>query len=138
MLGLDLVRPSDAVLGFAFDAAHRRGATLRVVHGWNPPSVLGYSPAIVDPDLGAELAENEDNALMQTLRPWQDKFPDVPLITQTAVGAASHHLVEAAADSSLLVIGHRPCRTPAGPHLATVTRAVLHRVTAPIAVVPHE
>ncbi|MGQ4388672.1 universal stress protein [Streptomyces sp. SAS_270] len=37
VLGLDLENPGEGVVGFACEAAQRRAADLRVVHGWSPP-----------------------------------------------------------------------------------------------------
>ncbi|MEW2522047.1 universal stress protein [Actinacidiphila alni] len=138
VLGLDLVRPSEAVLGFAFDAAARRGAVLHVVHGWNPPSVYGYAPAAVAPDLGAEMAGYESDALARALAPWREKFPELDIVPEAVIGSAAGHLVEAASDASLVVLGRRPRPIAPGPRIGSVSRAVLHRVTAPVAVVPHE
>lgn len=74
VLGLDTRRPGDAVIGFAFEAAARRRATLRVVHSWDLPAYYGYGAAI-DPGLNAALAEKETAALGAALRPWREKFP---------------------------------------------------------------
>lgn len=46
VLGLDLVDPGDAVVEFAFDAARRRAAVLRVVHGWSVPPSYGDEDAL--------------------------------------------------------------------------------------------
>jgi nucleotide-binding universal stress UspA family protein len=138
VLGLDLVRPSDAVIEFAFDAAARSGATLRVVHGWNPPPVYGFAPAAVSPDLGAEMAANESDVLARALRPWRERFPAVSVTAQAVTGSAAGHLLESAADASLLVLGHRTRGPATGPRLGSVTRAVLRRCMVPVAVVPHD
>ncbi|MFG2788189.1 hypothetical protein [Streptomyces sp. NPDC048419] len=55
MLGLDLDDPDEAVVRFAFDAAQRRAAWLRVVHGWSLPVSHGYGAAM-DVGLNEELA----------------------------------------------------------------------------------
>jgi nucleotide-binding universal stress UspA family protein len=61
----------------------------------------------------------------------------VEVVEQTAVGSAGAHLVDAAADASLVVVGHRVRHTPQAFHLGPVIHAVLHHATAPVAVVPH-
>jgi len=62
----------------------------------------------------------------------------VEVVEQTAVGNAGAHLVDAAADASLVVVGRRIRRTSLGARLGPVTHAVLHHATAPVAVVPHD
>ncbi|MFC4463639.1 universal stress protein [Streptomyces xiangluensis] len=136
VLGLDHEHPDDAVIAFAFEAAARRAARLRVVHGASLPPYFVYGLA-ADPALGGELARQEESAVEVVLAPWREKFPEVEVIEQAAVGNAGGHLVDAAADASLVVVGRRIRRTPLGPRIGPVTHAVLHHTTAPVAVVPH-
>ncbi|MFF1323609.1 universal stress protein [Streptomyces chartreusis] len=73
VLGLDLSGPADSVIEFAFDAAARRAADLRVVHGWSlQPHYYGYDGAL-DPELDAQVAARIRAELTELLRPWQDK-----------------------------------------------------------------
>lgn len=136
LLGLDLARPSDAVIEFAFDAAQRRATGLHVVHGWSLPPYYGYGAAI-DPRLGAELAEQETSALTEALLPWREKFPAVDVTAHATVGPVADHLVDAATDASLVVVGRRNRSVPIGAHIGPITHAVLHHAAAPVAVVPH-
>ncbi|WP_328460752.1 universal stress protein [Streptomyces sp. NBC_00448] len=138
VLGLDLARPSDHVLGFAFDAAARRSATLRVVHGWNAPLPYGLGAANSDPDARAALQAHETGALADALAPWREKYPRVHVIGETIVGAADRHLLGASADAALLVIGRRPRGTRLSAHLGSTSHSVLHHAVVPVAVVPHE
>jgi nucleotide-binding universal stress UspA family protein len=138
VLGLDLENPDDSVLGFAFDAASRRAAGLRVVHGWSlPPYYYGYGGAL-DPQLNAELGAQVQHRLTEVLRPWRDKFPGIEVNEQAVIGSAGSHLVDASRDASLVVVGRRNRRTPAGSHIGPVTQAVLHHSAAPVAVIPHD
>ncbi|MFB7462349.1 universal stress protein [Streptomyces sp. NPDC056224] len=137
VLGLDLSRPCDEVLAYAFEAAAARAATLRVVHGWSVPTVDGYDPAAADPGHGVALGLREAGALTDALRPWRSKFPQVEVKEQCMVGRPAEHLVEASKEASLLVVGRRIRRAAIGAHIGPVTHAALHHATAPVAVVPH-
>jgi nucleotide-binding universal stress UspA family protein len=86
VLGLDLDRPNDTVIDFAFDAASRRAARLRVVHGWTLPPYL-YGGDLM-PELDDDLGRRVRDELAEVLRPWQEKFPGVEVSTQTTVGGA--------------------------------------------------
>ena len=44
VLGLDLGRPSDELIAFAFDTAARHSAQLRVLHAWDLPPTYGMRP----------------------------------------------------------------------------------------------
>ncbi|MFJ8114312.1 universal stress protein [Streptomyces sp. NPDC096132] len=136
VLGLDVEHPDETLIEFAFDAAHRRGTSLRVVHGWNPPPYYAYSvPA--NPALHEALALRASEALAEVLRPWRKKYPDVEVTEVSRFGSAAVHVVAAAREASLVVVGRRVRRSPFGTHIGHVTHAVLHHSTAPVAVVPH-
>ncbi|MFJ4851752.1 MULTISPECIES: universal stress protein [unclassified Streptomyces] len=136
VLGLDLDRPHEALFGFAFDAAARRAARLRVIYGWTlHPYVHGTGTVL--PDLIGEVASEFDRALTDALRPWRLKHPEVDVDAHQAVGRAADHLVDASADACMVVVGRHIRRSTAGSHIGPVTHAVMHHSAAPVAVVPH-
>ncbi|AKJ15358.1 stress-inducible protein [Streptomyces incarnatus] len=137
VLGLDLATPDERLLGFAFDAAARRGASLRVVHGWSRPraSFPRFSGAGGLPD---ELAHAQARALTEVLRAWRRTFPDVEVIEASRCGGAAQVLLAASREACLVVVGRRVRTSPLGAHIGHVTHAVLHHVVAPVAVVPHD
>lgn len=137
VLGLDREHPDDAVIAFAFEAAAHRHARLRVVHGWSLPPYPAHDAAMAQ-TLDDELARQEEGAVETALAPWREKFPGVDVVAQTAIGNAGDHLVDAAREASLVVVGRRIRRNPLGARIGPVTHAVLHHATAPVAVVPHE
>ncbi|MPY31188.1 universal stress protein [Streptomyces adustus] len=137
VLGLELHSTADAVVEFAFEAARRRAAGLRVVHGWNPAAVHGNG-VVLDPGLDAELAEEARHGLSDVLRPWKDKFPGVQVREQAVIGGVGRHLVHASRDASLLVVGRKQRQAPVGGRIGPVTHAVLQHAWAPVAVVPHD
>ncbi|MFD5419082.1 universal stress protein [Streptomyces sp. NPDC127069] len=137
VLGLDLARPCDELLEYAFDAAAARRAPLRVVHGWSMPPAYGFDPALIAPEVRDGIAAGAATALGDALRPWRGKYPEVRVGEECAVGRAAGHLVAASANASLMVVGRRVRRSAIGTHLGPVAHAVLHHSTAPVAVVPH-
>ncbi|MEU8755773.1 universal stress protein [Streptomyces chartreusis] len=136
VLGLDIDSPDRELIEFAFAAAARRGTTLRVVHGWNPPPYYAYGLS-ADLELHASLAHRETTVLTEVMRPWRKKFPEVEVTEESHYGTPGSHLVDASRDASLVVVGRRIRRSPFGAHIGPVTHAVLHHAMAPVAVVPH-
>ncbi|MEV7391854.1 universal stress protein [Streptomyces sp. NPDC091215] len=136
VVGLDTGDADETLPGFAFDAAARRGAALRVVHGWTEPSGDLRRFHGVEPH--ALLARRQATALTDALRPWRRKFPGVEVIEASHCGSAAQVLVNASRDASLAVVGRRIRTGPLGTHIGHVTHAVLHHVVAPVAVVAHE
>ncbi|UUU26582.1 universal stress protein [Streptomyces sp. DSM 40750] len=136
VLGLDIESPDAELIEFAFAAAVRRGTSLRVVHGWNPPPYYAYGLA-VDLELHADLTRRETSALSEVLRPWREKHPDVEVTEESHYGTPGSHLVDASREASLVVVGRRIRRSPFGAHIGPVTHTVLHHATTPVAVVPH-
>ncbi|MEE4543771.1 universal stress protein [Streptomyces sp. V4-01] len=138
VLGLDLVRPSERLIEFGFEAAARRAATLRVVHGWNAQVPYGFGDGEPDDGSGNRLATQVTGALAAILEPWRSKFPHTDVVGETMVGRADRHLLDAASQASLLVIGRRPRASRVAAHIGATSHSVLHRALTPVAVVPHE
>ncbi|MFF9060384.1 universal stress protein [Streptomyces sp. NPDC014882] len=136
VLGLDTGRPSEELIEFALTEAARRGAAVRVVHGWSPKPSYAYALS-VDPGFHETLAQYESTALNELLHPWREKFPDLEIVAESRYGSPAAQLVEASRDARLVVVGRRTRRGP-GAHVGHVTHAVLHHCTAPVAVVPHD
>lgn len=139
VLGLDLGRSCEELLYFAFQTASQHSARLRVLHAWHLPPAFGASPTY---PVGSEITENLQREttlrLRETLRPWHEKYPDVALSHEAALGQPSSLLIEAASEASLLVVGRRIRESRAGTHLGPVDHAVMHHVRTPVAVVAHE
>lgn len=135
VLGLDLTDPHDAVIEFAFDAASRRAARLRVVHGRHAePDAHDAGGAA---DAGRSGATTGGRTLSEVLRPWRERFPGVEVAEQAVIGTAGRHLAEASGDASLVVVGRTRRRGHAGAALGPVTQAVLEHSSVPVAVIPH-
>ncbi|KUO17706.1 universal stress protein [Streptomyces dysideae] len=136
VVGLDAASPDDTVIEFAFEAAARRGTGLRVIHGWNLPPYYVYGLS-ADLELHDEISRQQAVALTEALRPWRQKYPNVEVTEESRSGSPAYQLVDAARESSLVVVGRRIRRSPFGAHIGPVTHAVLHHATAPVAVVAH-
>lgn len=57
---------------------------------------------------------------------------------ESVIGRPAQHLMEAASDCSLVVIGRRTRHAELGMHIGPVAHAVIHHCDGPIAVIPHE
>ncbi|WP_329267855.1 universal stress protein [Streptomyces sp. NBC_01451] len=137
VLGLDTDSPDEAVMTFAFEAAARRVAPLRIVHAWDLPPYFAYGlPA--DPELNALLAKQEAVAVAEVLHRWKEKYPAVTVVEESRAGNPAVHLVDASREASLVVVGRRIRRSAFGAHIGPVTHAVLHHAAAPVAVVAHD
>ena len=138
VLGLNSGAPCDTVLEFAFNAASRRAAGLRVVHGRHPELPYYDNGGHLNAELHDELVGEAHRVVSEALEPWRDKYAGVEVTEQAVIGKAGSHLVGASRDASLVVVGRRPRRTPAGAAIGPVVDAVLRHATAPVAVVPHD
>ncbi|WP_405905318.1 MULTISPECIES: universal stress protein [unclassified Streptomyces] len=136
VLGLDTDRPCDELIEFAFEAARRCGAALRVIHTFSTPPGYATADRVVPPPGPALLAEHE-HAVVATLRPWCAKFPEVTVTETVAEGRAATELTHAATGAALVVVGRRTRDGRLGVHTGPVTHAVLHHAGCPVAVVPH-
>ncbi|MGW7359241.1 universal stress protein [Streptomyces sp. NPDC054802] len=129
---------SDAVLGFAFEAAAARGAAVRAVRAWSLPPIYAYGPGSMRlADEAGGLEPFERKALSEALAPWRERFPHVPVTEHIEIGSAGQVLLSAASDAQLLVVGRRARRGPVGTRIGSVAHAALHHAPCPVAVVPH-
>ncbi|MFI5688037.1 universal stress protein [Streptomyces sp. NPDC051636] len=133
VVGLDVTHPCDELITFAFEAARRRHTELRVVHAFKAPSAGTASTPVPGPQ---RLAAAE-HALVTTLRPWCEKYPEVPVTETVVAGRAGAELVRASVGAGLVVVGRRTGGGRLGAHTGPVTHAVLHHAGCPVAVVPH-
>jgi nucleotide-binding universal stress UspA family protein len=136
VLGLDTRRPCDELIEFAFEAAHRYGAGLHVIHAFSVPCADGADLHAVTGS-GPEILAAQERAVVATLRPWCEKFPDVSVTESVSEGRAATALVRASSGASLVVVGRRTRDSRLGTHIGPVTHAALHHIGCPVAVVPH-
>jgi nucleotide-binding universal stress UspA family protein len=136
VVGLDLLQPSDEVIGFAFEEAVREAAPVRVAYGWSAPPAFGEHASAAT---GTQPESDRDAAgeLRRVLGPWQDKFPQTEVLTEPVVGKAALHLADATSDACLLVVGRRGRTSALAARTGSVTHALLHETRIPVAVVPH-
>ncbi|GAP47685.1 universal stress protein [Streptomyces azureus] len=132
--------PQDSAdaLRFAFETAAARGATVRVVRAWTLPPVFAYSPGSLKLlDEAGGLEPYEKKALAAAVRPWRERFPDVPVEEHVEMGSAGQVLLSVAGTAQLMVVGRRAHRTAVGARIGSVAHGVLHHADCPVAVVPH-
>ncbi|MDT7783396.1 MAG: hypothetical protein QOF58_1815 [Pseudonocardiales bacterium] len=131
VVGVDGSPASQALLEFAFDHASRRRAPLRAVLCWHPDvfaSMLWRPEPPAPTRVEAWLAE--------TIAGWQEKYPDVDVRSGVVREHPAVGLVSEAATAQLLVVGNRGRHALAGTLLGSVSQAVLHHATCPVAVLP--
>ncbi|MEU8591634.1 universal stress protein [Streptomyces sp. NPDC048664] len=137
VLGVDLTETCDEVIEFAFQAAWRRQARLRVVHAWQRPSAIALGPGDIALVNEPHRAEEWQQFLSAVLKLWRDKFPETEVVETVVEGKASTTLVRAASAASLLVVGRHVSDRPTVPRIGPVTQAAVHHVACPLAIVPH-
>ncbi|MCM2425127.1 universal stress protein [Streptomyces sp. RKAG337] len=131
VLGLDARHPVETATGFAFDAAHRQGRRLRVVHAWRLPApARGRARYTLLEEDRAEWEDEEVLILHDALRGWREKYAEVDVLPDVRLFTASWALVNASARAGLVVLG----RGPAG--LGRVGHAVAEFAESPVAFVP--
>ena len=136
VVGVDGSVLSLAAVDFAMATASRRGWTVEAVHAWDFPAYdalaapVGPTTAELD-----DLLEGERLATSESLAGVRERYPDVELTVTVAKGPSARILLESAANAALLVVGTRGRGEFSGALLGSVSQAVLHRATVPVAVV---
>ena len=105
---------------------------LVAVHTWlneiNDPVLA----PLVDWQIAAVQAEE---VLAERLAGWAEKYPDVTVQRVVARGFPGHALLDQAATAQLVVVGSRGHGEIAGLLLDSVSNALVHKATCPVAVV---
>ncbi|MEU0394969.1 universal stress protein [Streptomyces sp. NPDC006208] len=135
VLGLDVHDVTDELLDFAFDFAARHAVPLHILNSWHLPAFRHHAGASGGADADSGTRAERESALSEAVRPYRDKFPHVEVSEKAASGRAAGHLVDAAANAGLVVVGRR--RAASGSHIGSITHAVIHHAPCPVAVVPH-
>ncbi|AVZ77844.1 hypothetical protein SLUN_35920 [Streptomyces lunaelactis] len=129
-LGVDARDPADVAVCFAFEAARRRSARVRAVHAWELPCPAdGWMPFAVPEADRATWEDEQVQMLSDVLRPWREKYPQIPVLKDVLRFTAAAALVRESMRMELLVVGRR------SPALGPVVDVVRHG-RCPFAVVP--
>jgi nucleotide-binding universal stress UspA family protein len=126
-----------AALGFAFEEASRRKASLQVIHAWEV-----FMPSPLLSGIGGrrggtlEVTSEATAWVAAQMAPWRQKYPDVEVLEDVVNGSPGHVLVGASARADLVVLGRGNPRDAGSLWTGTVTHAVLNHAHSPIAVVP--
>ncbi|ETK32831.1 universal stress protein [Microbispora sp. ATCC PTA-5024] len=127
----------ESVLDFAFREAALRHATLRAVHAWTHPAAAapGGTHPVVHADVESVGAE-EARLLAESIAGRREDFPDVALTQRVVCAHPAKALIQASAETDLVIVG---ARTGAAAllGLGATAHAVLHHSRAPVIVVRH-
>ncbi|MFD8994241.1 universal stress protein [Streptomyces abikoensis] len=136
LVGIASEADADAVR-FGFQEAHRRGASLKVLHAWQYPAVPGVLPSAELYWEGTDQQRRCEAAVPAfATAVLREEYPDVEVHTESVYEGAARALVEASTRADVLVLAaHRP-RHSLGLQLGPVTHAVLHHAHCPVTLVP--
>ncbi|MDJ1135494.1 universal stress protein [Streptomyces iconiensis] len=134
-LGVGMEQDSAAVR-FAFREAEERGGELRALRAWRcPTQEVGDLPLVG----GHPAAAHQNQAwsvLDAALRDWMRKHPGVTVHQDAVEGTARKVLLDASADSDLMIVGAHRRQGHFGRQLGMVGHTLLHHAACPVAVVP--
>ncbi|MFD0274227.1 universal stress protein [Kitasatospora sp. NPDC127111] len=125
VVGVDGSAASEAAIGFAFEEASLGGVDLQAVEVRRPKEAEW--PELVETAL-ADLGE--------ALAGWREKYPDMRVRHEVLTGDPARMLAIAAARARCLVIGSRGLGGFRGMLLGSTGRALVHRCTSPLVIVP--
>jgi nucleotide-binding universal stress UspA family protein len=122
----------DQVVEFAFDEASLRGAPLRAVHIWPGTDVSPHGSRVGF----ADARDAADQAIVDTLTPWSEKYPDVVVHRVIRHGLDLPVSLTAASRSAQLIVVGSSRRGEASTDRPWVVETLIHRASCGVAVVP--
>ncbi|MFC4119813.1 universal stress protein [Nonomuraea zeae] len=129
-VGVDDTGTCEPALGYAFEQARLRGATLRLIHAWQVP-VHAFAPEILY-DL-AEVRAAQREIVRTRTAALRAKFPEVNLVEDVQNAHPVEALTSTACD--LIIVGSHGRGALGSLLLGSVSRGVLHHAGCPVAVV---
>jgi nucleotide-binding universal stress UspA family protein len=132
VVGIDGSPTSTAALDYACRRAETTGETVVAIHGWHFRELSTDVWSSTTPTV--DTAERE-LLLAESIAGVREDHPDVRLEHEVVAVAPAKCLVDASASASLVVVGSRGLGFFKGMLLGSVSQAVLHGATCPVAVV---
>ncbi|AQZ63131.1 universal stress protein UspA [[Actinomadura] parvosata subsp. kistnae] len=133
VVGYDGSEHARAAMEYAVEQARSRRAELHVVTAWQVPSFSPY--AIGYGELIEQVMREEPRAARALVEPWRAANPDLVVTDEQPCEHPVAALTRAAETADLVVVGSRGLGGFASALLGSVSHAVLHHATCPIAVV---
>lgn len=134
VVGVDGSPGSSTALAWAAEEAARRGAVLRVVHGWSIPSMV--YPVYLTAEAFAELPGQARHRLDEQVADVLGPEPPVPIEMVVEEGRPAEVVLEAAKGAAMVVVGSRGRGGFAGLLLGSVSSQVAHHAPCPVVIVP--
>lgn len=132
VVGIDGSRTSIAALEYACQRAESTGETVVALHAWR---VRAPSTDVWKAEARSVDTTERELLLAESIAGVRVDHPDVRLEQEVVAVAPDDSLVDASASASLVVVGSRGLGFFSGLLLGSVSQAVLHRATCPVAVV---
>ncbi|MFE3389986.1 universal stress protein [Streptomyces anulatus] len=128
VVGIDGSDSSRASLTWAIEEADRRRCALRAIAVWQPPVFSLHS--------GDTMFRAERRLLSETTAGLAEKYPDVHLTHEVAIGSPVEMLANAAEHALAVVVGRRGRGGYTGMRVGSVVHGLLHRAHCPVITVP--
>ncbi|MFD0142561.1 MULTISPECIES: universal stress protein [unclassified Streptomyces] len=128
VVGVDGSEASRAALAWAFAEADVRRCSLRALAVWQPPVFALHAADTMLPA--------ERRLLAECTAGWPEKYPDVRLTHEVAVGSPVEVLAGAAEHALAVVVGRRGQGGYSGMRVGSVVHGLLHRAHCPVITVP--
>lgn len=128
---------ADATLGFAFEEAALRAASLTAMHAlsWHELGAASSRPAGAGHEPTSATAERAAKRHLQAvLGQWRHKYPDVAAAAEVVRGHPARVLASRSAHADLVVIGRHG--TAGGPGDSSIQHALLGHAHGPVAIIP--
>ena len=138
VVGVDGSAHCEAAVGQAMAAAADTGAKVVAVHAWSDIPLDGASSGLGSDSAGHDwdsFQQRYDADLAESLAVWQERFPGVPVERVVVKDRPVRHLLSAAGDAQLMVLGHRGRGGFHGMLVGSTSRALLHTAPCPLMIV---
>ncbi|MGB3184637.1 MAG: universal stress protein [Ornithinimicrobium sp.] len=134
VVGLRGTEHAEGLLEAAFEHAVQHSVGVDVAHAWQIP--IPYAHRLETDDHANKWLPAGVEMVEQTLTPWRNRYPEVPVTVRVVYAQPSLALLTSAKAASLLVLQQRPGPKLRGPHLGKTSRSVIAAAPCPVLILP--
>lgn len=119
-------------MGWAFEEAVARKASVRILHVIQPPTTLFGGRKVLEPERREQLLANAQEQIEAGIAAYRTAHPEVEVVVDITVGQAIDTLIERSSGLDMLIMG---AHSGFGQSLGGVVRGVMSHAMCPVGLI---
>ncbi len=135
LVAIDGSPGSAGAIAFGVEEARRRQATLRLLHVWHAPTLLGGGQWILPPEIEARIGGSVQELVAAAAAAAAELDPELEVSADAVQGPVIPTIVAASAEADILIVGSRGHGGFAELVLGSVSQGAAQHAHCPVTIV---